>query len=71
MCGQRCPLAADSRVRSWQGNKTDTGKKPTMKEVMQSKVKDCARRITGDDTPRKLEPEIRKKVASFGSVPSS
>ncbi len=46
---------------------TNSTHKPTMKELMQSKVKECARTITGDDTPRKLEPEIRKKVLDCAS----
>jgi hypothetical protein len=42
-------------------------RKPTMQEVMQSKVKECARNITGDDTPRKLAPEVRKRVLDCAS----
>jgi hypothetical protein len=34
---------------------------------MQSKVKECARNITGDDTPRKLAPEVRKRVLDCAS----
>mmetsp|Transcript_37844 Transcript_37844/g.59049 ORF Transcript_37844/g.59049 Transcript_37844/m.59049 type:complete len:99 (-) Transcript_37844:43-339(-) len=29
---------------------------------MQAKVKRCAKEITGDDTPRKLEPVVREKI---------
>ena len=42
-------------------------RKPTMQEIMQSKVKECARNITGDDTPRKLAPEVRKRVLDCAS----
>ena len=63
------PLAmAEVSEKSEKVESTNSTKhRPTMKEIMQSKVKDCARTITGDDTPRKLDPEIRKKVLDCAS----
>ena len=49
------------------GDGGGAARKPTMQEVMQAKVKECARNITGDDTPRKLAPEVRAKVLDCAS----
>ena len=41
--------------------------KPTMEEVMQTKVKECAKKLTGDDTPRKLDEKVRAQVLECAS----
>jgi hypothetical protein len=58
---------AGGKLEASSTTSTNSTHKPTMKELMQSKVKECARTITGDDTPRKLEPEVRKKVLDCAS----
>lgn len=60
-------ITAEGELEASSTTSTNSTHKPTMKELMQSKVKECARTITGDDTPRKLEPEIRKKVLDCAS----
>lgn len=63
------PSVPELTLQPWLASRTILLSEPLieLESLHQAKVKECARELTGDDKPRKLDPLVRKKVLDCAS----